>query len=137
MIRQVYRLDRGTMLDCFYVANQFIDAQNVINWQSLEFTVQAGHSIMFVDESSNGFLKGFLVGNIQSKDAMLDALYVDRKFQRGGVGGALLGAYEDYVRKFGVKQIKLQSRPTKQAIEFYQKHGFQKIGSEYRMQKSL
>ena len=137
MIRRVFALDRSMMADCFYIANQFMDAQNVIAWEDLQFKIQAEQSVMFVDEKENGYLKGFLVGGIKQNSAVVDNLFVDRQYQRGGVGGTLMDAYEDFARRCGAKQIRLQSRPTKQALAFYQKRGFVKTNLEYHMQKSL
>lgn len=71
MIRRVFALDRSMMEDCFYIANQFMDAQNVIAWEDLQFKIQAEQSVMFVD----------------------------RQYQRGGVGGALMDVYEDFARR--------------------------------------
>ena len=137
MIRRVFSLDKNLLRDCFYIANQFMDASNAVSWQDLPFRIQAEQSIMFVDEKENGYLKGFLLGRIKQNSAVVDNLFVDRPFQRAGVGGALMDAYEDFARRCGAKQIKLQSRPTKQAVEFYKKRGFVKTNLEYHMQKSL
>lgn len=99
MIRRVFALDRSMMEDCFYIANQFMDAQNVIAWEDLQFKIQAEQSVMFVDEKENGYLKGFLIGGIKQNSAVVDNLFVDRQYQRGGVGGALMDVYEDFARR--------------------------------------
>lgn len=137
MIRRVFRLDRGMREDCFYIVNQFMDASTRLPWIELNFLVESGKCVLFVDEKENGYMKGFLLGSIQLNGAMIDNLFVDKKFHRSGVGSALLKAYEDCARAEGVKQIKLQSRSTKQATEFYKKHGYVKINWENYMQKSL
>ncbi len=137
MIRQVLRLDKTLMWDCFFIANQFVDATTLAAWAELKNFVDSGKSILFVDEKENGYLKGFLLGNVQTNGAVVENLFVDKRFQRTGVGGALLGAYENFVRACGVRQVKLQSRPTKQAMAFYKKHGYVKIKFDYHMQKSL
>ncbi|MBR1953571.1 MAG: GNAT family N-acetyltransferase [Alphaproteobacteria bacterium] len=137
MIRRVFSLQRGMMSDCFFIANQFVDAQNVISWHDLGLNIEAEKLVLFVDENHIGYLRGFLLGKIQSNEAVVDSLYVDKKEQRVGVGGGLLQVYEDFAKRCGVKTIKLQSRPTKQAAEFYQKHGYVKVSAQYHMQKSL
>lgn len=137
MIRRVFSIDRNTMMDCFYIVNQFMDAHNAISWECLQRRVQFEQAIMFVAEKENGYLKGFLVGSVKQNVALIDNLFIDRQFQRSGVGTALMIAYENFVRRYGAKQIVLQSRPTKQAVDFYQKNGFVKINLEYYMQKSL
>jgi GNAT superfamily N-acetyltransferase len=137
MIRRVFSLDKNLLQDCFYIANQFMDATSLIAWAELKGFVVLGTSVLFVDEKENGYLKGFLLGSIKQNSAVVDNLFVDRPFQRAGVGGALMDAYEDFARRCGAKQIKLQSRPTKQAVEFYKKRGFMKTNLAYHMQKSL
>lgn len=137
MIRRVFSLDRGMREECFYIVNQFMDASARLPWIELTFLVESGKAVLFVDEKENGYLTGFLLGNVQLNGATIDNLFVDKKFHRSGIGSALLKAYEDCVRRAGAKQIKLQSRPTKQAIEFYKKHGYVKINWANYMQKSL
>ena len=137
MIRRVWRLDKTLMWDCFYVVNQFMDATARLPWVELKFLVESGNSVLFVDEKENGYLRGFLIGKILAEDATVDNLFVDKRFHRMGVGGALLKAYEEYARGAGARQIKLQSRPTKQALDFYKNHGYVKINWENYMQKSL
>ena len=137
MIRRVFSFDKNLLYDCFYIANQFMDVGTFAVWTEWMYSVDCRQSIMFVDEKENGYLKGFLLGSIKQNSAVVDNLFVDRPFQRAGVGGALMDAYEDFARRCGAKQIKLQSRPTKQAVEFYRKRGFVKTNLEYHMQKSL
>ncbi|MBQ8294402.1 MAG: GNAT family N-acetyltransferase [Alphaproteobacteria bacterium] len=137
MIRRVFKLERGLLWDCYYIVNTFMDAGSGGEWVTLKYLVDSGQSVMFVDERANGFVNGFLIGNVKSDCATVDNLFVDKKAHRGGIGSALLKAYEDYCIGVGARQIKLKSRPTKQALEFYQKHGYVKLNWEYQMQKSL
>ncbi len=137
MIRRVYSLDKGLLLDCRCIVNCFMDADTLGEWTALKYQVDSGKTVMLVDEKENGFLKGFLFGNLDVECAILKHLFIDKRFHRSGVGSALVKAYEEYARRAGVKRIKLQSRPTRQAISFYQKHGFQKINWGNYMQKSL
>lgn len=137
MIRRVFLLNKELLWDCFYIANQFVDAAVLASWAQLKHKVDSGQAVLFVDEKDNGFLRGFLLGGMKSNVAVVDNLFVDKRFQRGGVGSALLQAYEDFARSGGIQQIKLQSRPTKQAVEFYAKNGYAKVDFGYNMQKTL
>ena len=137
MIRRVFSLDRGMMEECFYIVNQFMDASSRLPLIELKMRVDSGESVLLVDEKENGYLRGFLIGKILTGVATVDNLFVDKTFHCTGIGGALLKAYEDYARRCGARQIKLQSRPTKQALDFYKKHGYVKINWENYMQKSL
>lgn len=138
MIRLVRVLEPELMRDCHYIVNTFMDVGSVRAWFcAKKFLVDSGRSIMFVDEKDNGYLRGFIIGDIDVTVATVDELFVDRKFHRMGVGTALLQVYENYACAVGVQKIKLQSRPTRQALGFYQKHGYQKINWENYMQKTL
>ncbi len=137
MIRRVGVLEHELMRDCHYIVNSFMDAGSGGAWFAKKFLVDSGRSVMFVDEKDNGYLRGFIIGNLDANMAIVDDLFVDRKFHRMGIGEALLRAYEDYARAAGAQKIKLQSRPTRQAINFYQKHGFYKICWNNYMQKTL
>ena len=137
MIRRVFGLDRGMLEDCFYIVNQFMDASSRLPLVELNFLVESGTTVLFVDEKENGYLTGFVAGGVEQNGATIDNLFVDKKFHRSGIGSALLKAYEKHARLAGAKQIKLQSRPTKQALEFYKKHGYVKINWGNYMQKSL
>ena len=137
MIRRVFSLDRGMLEDCYCIVNQFMDPSSRLPLFELKFLVESGTSVLFVDENGNGFVRGFLIGKVLTGVATVDNLFVDKRFHCMGVGGALLKAYEDYACRCGARQIKLQSRPTKQALDFYKKHGYVKINWENYMQKSL
>ena len=99
-----------------------MDAGDGGGWFGQKILVDSGMSVMFVDEKENGFLKGFIIGNMDANVAIVDGLFVDKKFHRSGVGSALLRAYEDWARGEGANRIKLRSRPTRQALDFYKKH---------------
>lgn len=137
MIRRVGVLEPGLIQDCHYIMNSFMDAGSGGAWFVKKDLVDSGKAVMFVDEKENGFVKGFIFGNLDANVAVVGDLFVDRKFHRTGVGTALLHAYEDWARGIGAKKIKLQSRATRQALDFYQKHGFQRINLGCYMQKSL
>lgn len=138
MIRRVVCMDRDVLRACHSIVNMFMDAGTGSEWFALKFLVDSGKSIMFVDEKSNGFVRGFLIGEAGTADCVsISNLFVDKNYHRMGVGRALLQAYEEYARASGVKKIKLQSRPTRQALGFYAQHGFQKINYDNYMQKKL
>lgn len=137
MIRRVGVLDRDLLWNCHYIVNSFMDAGDGGGWFGQKILVDSGMSVMFVDEKENGFLKGFIIGNMDANVAIVDGLFVDKKFHRSGVGSALLRAYEDWARGEGTNRIKLRSRPTRQALDFYKKHGFERINWNNYMQKTL
>ena len=138
MIRRVVNMDRDMVRACYGIVNMFMDAGSMSEWFALKFTVDSGRSIMFVDEKTNGAVRGFLVGDAGvSRCVTLHDLFVNKDYHRMGVGSALLQAYEDYTRECSVEKIRLQSRPTKQALAFYVQHGFQKICWDNTMQKIL
>ena len=101
------------------------------------FRYQIGSAVMFVDEQSDGSLKGFLVGDIGPDTAQIDALFVDKNFHRRGVGTALLNTYEDYMHSCGVGEIKLVPRWGNQGRKFYAKCGYKRIELDWYLQKSL
>ncbi len=138
MIRRIVTLDRDMVRACYSIVNTFMDASPMSEWFALKFMVDSGKSVMLVDEKINGFVRGFLVGDAGMAKCMnVDSLFVEKECHRMGVGSALLQAYEEYARECGAEKIKLQSRPTKQALAFYARHGFQKICWDSSMQKNL
>ena len=138
MIRRVVCMDRNILRECRGIVDTFMDAGVWSDWFVVKFLVESGKAIMFVDEKENGFVRGFLIGEAGSADCVsITNLFVDKKYHRMGVGRALLQVYEKYARECGVKKIKLQSRSTRQALDFYVQNGFQKINWDNYMQKTL
>ncbi|MDE6477835.1 MAG: GNAT family N-acetyltransferase [Alphaproteobacteria bacterium] len=144
-IEQVFHINDSLLLDCYYIVSEFMgDAENF--YYSVQHEVNHSKHPMFVcrqNENVLGFVKGRLgvVGwdapNVRA--AHVDHLYISGRYQRMGIGARLLDAYADYARSNGVNQMMLQSRMTKQALGFYQKHGFNLVDANRmgRMQKSL
>ena len=138
MIRRVMCMDRDMLRTCYGIVNMFMDAGSMSEWFALKFRVDSGGSVMFVDEKTNGAVRGFLIGDAGGlRCVTLYDLFVNKEYHRMGVGSALLQAYEKYARECSVEKIRLQSRPTKQALAFYARHGFQKICWDNSMQKFL
>ena len=136
MIRQVYNLTDSMMRDCYYIVSYFMGNASDF-YYSVQNKVNSGKSVMFVHEV-NGVIKGFLIGAMQGKKvAVINNLYVNADAQRQGIGAALLKAYENYNYVRGVKSFSLMSRPTKQALDFYQKQGYARLGQSNKMIKSL
>ena len=135
MIRRVFNVSDKMRLDCYAIANSCAGNMESI-YYCLQDWVNKDGRVMFVCEC-NSIVRGFLVGHNIRNLARVDDLYVDRQFQRSGIGTALLRAYEDYSRKNGAGIMRLQSRATKQAKGFYEKNGFRQISADRFMEKSL
>ena len=64
---------------------------------------------------------GAIAGFIAMKDSYVDRLYIDPKFQRSGIGTALL----EYAKKLSPRGLELHTHQQNQrACRFYEKHGF-------------
>ncbi len=136
MIRQVLSVPDGMALDCFYIMNQFVDVNEMVLGHMRD-SVAKGQAVMFVDEKANGFLTGFLTGRVGDGVGYVQNLYVDKRYHRCGIGGALLDAYQNYCLGNNVRQMTLTTRSTRQAINFYVKNGFVQVAANKLMQKSL
>ena len=137
MIKRVLCLDTKLAHACCDITNPFGFANNLVDWLGIKYQIESGSAVMFVDEQSDGSLKGFLVGDVGPDTAQIDALFVDKNFHRRGVGTALLNAYEDYMHSCGVGKIKLVPRWGNQGRKFYAKCGYKRIELDWYLQKSL
>lgn len=136
MIRQVVAVPKEIALDCFYIMNQFVDVNEMVLANICD-GVSKGQTLMFIDEKPNGFITGFLTGRVDNGVGYVQNLYVDKKYHRCGIGGALLNAYQNYCVVNGMQQITLNTRSTRQAINFYEKNGFVQMAANKLMQKTL
>lgn len=138
-LRQVFRVPNALLGDCYYIVNQARPDEAMNLYYSLAKEVEdAGHP-MFVFDGTHypiGFIKGHKLFN---KNCMhVDYLFVDKRYQRTGIGTALIQAYEDFCRKNNFESIQLYSAPTVQAKNFYLKQGFKLAGpNNMLMQKTL
>ena len=137
MIKRVLCLDTKLAHACCDITNPFGFANTLVDWLNIKYQIESGRAVMFVDELSCGLLNGFLVGDVGSSQAQIDALFVDKNFHRCGVGTALLNAYEEYVHSCGAVEIKLIPRWTDSVRKFYAKCGYKRIGPGWCLQKSL
>ncbi len=136
MIRQVVAVPKEIALDCFYIMNQFVDVNEMVLANICD-GVSKGQTLMFIDEKPNGFITGFLTGRVDNGVGYVQNLYVDKKYHRCGIGGALLNAYQNYCVVNGMQRITLNTRSTRQAINFYEKNGFVQMTANKLMQKTL
>ncbi len=137
-LRQVFQVPDALLRDCYYIVNQIRPDEAVNLYYSLAQEVEkAGHT-MFVFDGAHapmGFIKGH---KVSGKNHMhVDYLFVDGIYRRSGVGTVLIQAYEDFCRKNNFDLIQLYSAPTVQAKSFYAKHGFELVGHNMLMQKTL
>lgn len=134
-MERVYNLDEELCRDCYYIVSESMgDAENF--YYSVQYAVNNQKHIMFVNRH-NDFVRGFIVGKIWNGTAKIDHLYVSRKYQRMGVGAALLNQYIDYAKSKNADRVVLQSRCTVQALNFYKNNGFAQISGAYMLQKTL
>ena len=137
MIKRVLCLDTKLAHACCDITRLFGFANNLVDWLAVKYQIESGSAVMFIEEQSDGSLKGFLVGDVGSDKAEIDALFVDKKFHRCGIGTSLLNTYENYVLSCEVGEIKLVPRWTDSVRKFYAKCGYKRIGMDWCFQKSL
>lgn len=114
-----------------------------------------GHSITQLTDSSLLVCedKGFLLGCIpQGQFAFLSYIFVENKYQRQGVGSALLKGFIRISNAQNINQIIIpgftgnapgyvqpgvNTETEVEALEFFDYHGFKEIGKVFSMQRSL
>lgn len=134
-IERIYNLDADLCLDCYYIVSEFMgDAENF--YYSAQYAINNQKHIMFINRQ-NSLVRGFIVGKIEGETAKIDHLYVTRKYQKSGIGGALLKQYINHVKSQNVNRVTLQSRCTVQALNFYKRNGFEQVAGTYMLQKTL
>jgi N-acetylglutamate synthase-like GNAT family acetyltransferase len=63
-----------------------------------------------------------------NRDNIAKRLYIYKKYRKKGLGKKLYYLQESYLKKKGIRKIKLSTTPQmKDAIKFYEKKGFKKI----------
>ncbi len=135
-IMRVFKVPDFLLKDCFYIVNQTRpdEAENL--YHRLQIDVENRRHIMFCCNEDN-FQFGFIKGSIDKnyRRGKIDYLFVDKKYQRNGVGGALLEAYEKHCVVNNVLEIFLYAVPTSQALNFYNKNGYVVNNDNYLMVK--
>jgi ribosomal-protein-alanine N-acetyltransferase len=77
----------------------------------------------------DGEVVGFLNGSYVLDEAELLNIAVSEKHRKSGIAGILLAAFEEELRKFGVKTVYLEVRESNApARGLYEKHGFTQNG---------
>jgi len=69
-------------------------------------------------------LVGFAVTVTPRRAAEVLGIFVDAGFRRGGIGGRLLAAAEEYAKDAGAPVVYLHPNLTVAAVGFYRKHGY-------------
>lgn len=146
-LEQVFNVTPALVKDCYYIVDQTRPGEAAVLYNTLREDVERRGHVMFVFNGAAfplGFIKGQIlripdfksvgVVGIQSK---IDYLFVDKKYQRAGIGALLLRAYESYCRDNGVGNIILYSAPTVQATGFYAKNGYVRMNGNLLMAKVL
>lgn len=82
------------------------------------------NSLIFA-AASGGEVKGFLNGSYVLDEAELLNIAVSENYRNLGIAGMLLAAFEEELRKHGVKTVYLEVRESNApAMGLYEKHGF-------------
>jgi len=103
-----YMLERGYAFDALA---KFVDGP------------QSGIDLAVTSDALIGFCAWMLLEG--GRDCKIDKLYVDVEHQRGGVGGALIGAAVSHARELGAHSLVLNvNKNNQRAIAAYRKHGF-------------
>lgn len=135
MIRRVLNVSDNMRLDCYRIANTSVGDAEFIYYTIRDLVNRDGYT-MFVSEN-NSFVHGFVLGHMIDSAGRVDRIFVDKRYQRQGIGSALLRAYEDYARGQGAKRVTLNARATVQAKNFYAKNGYIKVAMDRYMEKTF
>lgn len=122
--------------NCCIIANKSAHAMNVVTaiYNSIQSDVNENDGFMLsctIDRQMCGFITGCLKYDDCSQyaeqiptTAKIDWFYVDKRFQRRGIGRELIAEYVDYVASLGVREIEVFAEPVASALNFYKKNGF-------------
>lgn len=114
-IRQIAQLEKSCIPDG-WSENAFEQALG--NPNALIFAAVRGGEVV-----------GFLNGSYVLDEAELLNIAVSEKFRKSGIAGMLVTAFEDELRKLGVKTVYLEVRESNApARKLYEKHGFTQNG---------
>lgn len=134
---RVFKVCESLAMNCYCIANVNGSQNTEYIYEDLQSMGDYDSHIMFchkIDQFICGFISGVIVAPGTSK---INWFYVDKNYQRRGIGESLVGAYIDYVKSIDVKIIELESSNKISALNFYKKHGFEKIRQDYLMRKCL
>jgi GNAT superfamily N-acetyltransferase len=148
-IKQIFFVSNKLRQDCFNLAKSA--AANIAEAEEVKKNIQKDINKekhwLFVCTASGtlrGFIKGrpgalpeYVDGLPLGKSCELEWLYVDKKYQRCGIGSGLMKAYADYAKSraavsmFGYLS---SSRPMKRC---FKRFGFETVGWNHLVGKSL
>ncbi len=135
MIRRVLKVDDSVQLDCYRIANSSVGDADIVYYTIREQVNNDGYVLLVFEDNSG--MRGFVLGHQEYNLGHVDRLYVDKRYQRQGIGTTLLEAYEDYAKEYGANRVILCSRASVQAKNFYNKNGYQRIAKNRFMGKNL
>lgn len=143
-VKQIFEVSDRLRDDCYSIVNiAGGDAMKV--YHLIQADVRERRGIMFTHDY-NGFVTGFLKAHFtgQKSEAfpigdgsMIDWFYVDKNYQRKGIGQQLFQAYIKYMLLHNIHDIRLHSEASTKALSFYQKYGFEITGPELLMTKKI
>lgn len=140
-IERIFSVSKNILSNCYCIVDQTRPGEAISLYYSLKNDIEQKNHILFVFNGAYAPL-GFIKGNISNANpdfltANVDYLFVDKKYQRCGIGTSLLNAYEDFCAKNFVQKVSLYSAKTAQARTFYEKHGYILQNANYFMTKNL
>lgn len=102
-----------------------ITAMSVIGMADHERSIDEGLSIV---AEAEGRIAGFVIGEMQGRDAYLRELDVDTPFQKRGIGETLVKAFVSAARAKGAKAVYLSTfRTPRWNAPFYARLGFTEV----------
>lgn len=138
-VYQVFYLTDDLLHDCFLIANMSRAQNAQMIYGTMSHEVNDKHHILLVYKARD-YIYGFVKGCINSDNkagANIDWLFVDPGYQRFGIGGKLVAAYENVCAMQNVKQVEVLRVPTLQAKTFYAKLGYKSYGDTIKCYKNL
>jgi len=106
------------------IANQsFLETARISSLMGRRFAqrMKESRECLFVAESDDGEVVGFVVGSCEGERATIGWIAVHPKHQGKGIGGMLLGAVESRAREKGIYVVETG---TPFARKFYEKYGY-------------
>lgn len=97
--------------------------------------------IAYISFATNGNISGFIGGNIESwcdgKTFLLEELFIDKKYQRKGIGTKMIKFLEKELKSKKVLSMYLKTKKDSFAEKFYTSNFFQSDTNTIYMYKNL
>ena len=140
VISRVSEVSDNLLMECYWIANLSRPNNAMMIHGFMQREVNVNKHILFayfVRQQLRGFIKGHLTKEGDKTMARIDWLFIDPICQRSGIGARLIEAYEAHCRNAGVRRMLVQPAPTRQAKNFYAKHGYGPCGMTFTHAKDL